>query len=69
LKKDLDIDIVHSQGVESLFCDVVTMHNCHKAWIKYYGSWNLNNKIRSIFNFVNTIILNIKKKVVENSKK
>ena len=69
LKKDFDIDIVHSQGAESLFCDVVTMHSCHKAWIKYYGSWNLNNKIRSVFNPTNITVLNIEKKVIKNCKK
>jgi len=69
LKKDFDIDIVHSQGAESLFCDVVTMHSCHKVWIKYYGSWNLNNKIRSVFNPTNITVLNIEKKVIKNCKK
>ena len=34
LKKKFDIDIVHSQGAESLKCDVLTMHSCHKAAIK-----------------------------------
>ncbi len=35
--KKFGIDIIHSQGSESLVCDVVTMHSCHKAGIK---QWN-----------------------------
>lgn len=36
LKKSLDLDIIHSNSVESFNCDVVTMHSCHKAWVNHY---------------------------------
>lgn len=34
IKDEILIDIVSSNGAESLFCDIVTMHSCHKAAIK-----------------------------------
>ena len=38
IRKRFNIDVVHSQGSESLMCDVVTMHSCHKAGIKQWNS-------------------------------
>jgi len=31
LKEKFNIDVVHSNGSESLFCYVLTMHSCHRA--------------------------------------
>ena len=31
IKDEQNIDIIHSNGSESLFCDVLTMHSCHKT--------------------------------------
>ncbi len=42
IKKEKEIDIIHSHGSESLFCDIVTMHSCHKAYLK---SINLIRKL------------------------
>jgi len=69
LKKDFAIDIIHSQGSESLFCDVVTMHSCHKAWVNYYKSWNHTKNIKALLNPVNNIVLQVEKRIVESNSK
>jgi UDP-glucose:(heptosyl)LPS alpha-1,3-glucosyltransferase len=34
LKKEKNLDVIHSHGSASLFCDILTMHGCHKAYVK-----------------------------------
>jgi len=65
IKEKENINVVHSQGSESLFCDVLTMHSCHKAWTKYYRSWDIVRNIRGLIHPTNRIILSIEKKVIE----
>ena len=69
LKEKLKIDVVHSQGSESLFCDVLTMHSCHRAWVEYYKSWSPAKNIRAILNPVNRAVLQLEKKAVEKGSK
>ncbi|MDD2777322.1 MAG: glycosyltransferase family 4 protein [Methanocellales archaeon] len=69
LKEELDIDIVHSNGSESLFCDIATLHDCHKAWSEEYKSWGLLQATRSVFDPTNRLVLLIEEKVVKNTKK
>jgi len=69
LKEKLKIDIVHSQGSESLFCDVLTMHSCHRAWVNHYKSWNVTKNIRANLNPTNRVVLQLEKKAVETGSK
>jgi UDP-glucose:(heptosyl)LPS alpha-1,3-glucosyltransferase len=70
IKKSFDIDIIHLNGGEALFCDVYTMHSCHKAWIKHYKSWGILQNIRASINISDRIALPIEKKLInEGSKK
>lgn len=62
------IDIVHSNGAESLFCDVLTMHSCHAAWVDYYRRWSLAKNIRALLNPVNRVVTTIERKVVKTAK-
>ena len=65
LKEKFNIDIVHSNGSESLFCDVLTMHSCHKAWVKYYRSWDLFRNVAGFISSVNKVVLSVERKVIE----
>jgi len=69
LKEKFDIDIVHSNGSESLFCDVLTMHSCHKAWVKYYRSWDLFRNVAGFISPVNKVVLSVERKVIEKGSK
>ncbi len=69
LKEKFNIDIIHSNGVESLFCNVVTMHSCHRAWVDHYKSWSIAKNIKAILNPVNRVVLQLEKKVVEKGSK
>jgi UDP-glucose:(heptosyl)LPS alpha-1,3-glucosyltransferase len=69
LKEKLDIDIVHSNGSESLFCDIGTLHDCHKAWNEEYKSWGMLQITRSLFDPTNKLVLHIEEKVVKKTKK
>lgn len=58
--------ITHSQGAESLECDVLTMHSCHKAWVKQY----IREKGRPFtINPTDYVVLPIEKRVVEKGSK
>ena len=69
IKDELDIDLVSSNGAESLFCDIVTMHSCHRAWVKYYRSWGWLEDIKGAVNPVNRVVLPIEKRVIEKESK
>jgi len=69
LKEKFNIDIVHSNGSESLFCDVLTMHSCHKAWVKYYRSWDLFRNVAGFISPVNKVVLSVERKVIEKGSK
>jgi len=69
IKEQFDINIVNSQSIDSLFCDVVTMHSCHKAWDKHYQSWGWMQKVRSVVDPSNQIVLAIEKHVLEKGSK
>lgn len=69
LKEKFKIDIIHSQGSEALFCDVLTMHSCHRAWVDYYKSWSFSKNIRAILNPTNRVVLHLEKKIVESGSK
>ena len=77
-RKELGVDVFHSQGTYSFLADVVTMHSCHKAAIKAI------NRISAVeYNLVqrplyrtarwvlplNVQALIVEKKVLEKSKK
>jgi len=69
LKEKFDIDVVHSNGAESLFCDVVTMHDCHRAWDEEYRSLGILQVLRSTLDPTNRFVLYSERKLVEKSKK
>ena len=69
LKEKFNIDVVHSNGSESLFCDVLTMHSCHKAWVKYYRSWDLFRNVAGFISPVNKVVLSVERKVIEKGSK
>jgi UDP-glucose:(heptosyl)LPS alpha-1,3-glucosyltransferase len=69
IKEKFDIDIIHSNGVESLICDVLTMHSCHRAWVDYYKCWSLTKNIGAVLNPINRVVLQLEKKIVEKGDK
>jgi len=69
IKEQFGIDVVHSQGGESPFCDVLTMHSCNRAWFKHYLSWGLMQKVRSAIDPSNHIALAIERHVLEKGSK
>jgi len=69
LKEKFNIDVVHSNGAESLFCDVVTMHDCHRAWDEEYRSWGILQVLRSTLDLTNRYVLYSERKLAEKSKK
>ena len=69
LKEKFNIDVVHSNGSESLFCDVLTMHSCHKAWVKYYKSWSWLQNARATIDPLNWVVLSVEKRVIEKGSK
>lgn len=63
IKRDSPGIIIHSQGTESLKCDVLTMHSCHKAWVKQH----IREKNRKFtVNPTDYVRLTIEKRVVEH---
>jgi len=78
LKKKFDIDIIHSQGAESLNCDVLTAHSCHRASIKKHNEiFKRECSFPKYFFFkiarwlwpLNRIVLSIEKRVIEKGSK
>lgn len=67
LKDKFEIDVVHSQGSESLFCDVCTMHSCHRAWVDCYKSWGIYKNIKATLNPTNRVVLLLERKIVEKN--
>lgn len=74
IKEENDIDVVHSQGAGSFWCDVLTMHSCHKASIKKHNE--IYRKEYSLLKYIfykiarylwplNRVVLFIEKRVVE----
>lgn len=69
IKSEFDIDIINQNGSESLSCDVVTMHSCHKAWVREYKSWGLLQYIRGSINLSDRIVLPIEGRILEKGSK
>jgi len=69
IKSEFDIDIINQNGSESLSCDVVTMHSCHKAWVREYKSWGLLQYIRGSINLSDRIVLPIEARILEKGSK
>jgi len=69
VKNKFDIDIINQNGSESLSCDVVTMHSCHKAWVKEYKSWGPLQYVRGSTNLSDRIVLPIEKRILEKGSK
>ena len=69
LKEKFDIDVVNSNGAESWKCDVVTMHSCHKAWNKYYRSWDPLRNVRGVIDPLNIVVLAVERRVLEKGSK
>ncbi|MEM2932903.1 MAG: glycosyltransferase family 4 protein [Candidatus Pacearchaeota archaeon] len=61
IKKEKGINIIHSHGAASTFCDVVTMNSCHKAYVK---TTDLLRRISPR----NIIVILRENKVVKNAK-
>lgn len=68
IKDKFNIDIVHSND-DSLLCDIVTKHSCHKAWNEHYKSWGMIQNIRSVIDPLNRIGLPIEKRALEKVSK
>ncbi|RLG25030.1 hypothetical protein DRN76_03270 [Methanosarcinales archaeon] len=69
IKDENHIDVVGSNAVESWECDIVTMHSCHKAWNKYYRSWDLLRNIRGVIDPYNIGVLTVERHVLEKGSK
>jgi len=68
LKSRLKMDIVCSQGSDSLFTDVVVMHSCHMAWVKF-SKRELNEKIKRWINPNDRTVLFLERRVLQRAKK
>ncbi|MHA1875448.1 MAG: glycosyltransferase family 4 protein [Promethearchaeota archaeon] len=69
IKKAFDIDLICDQAASSWKCDIVTMHSCHKAWLKYYKSWGWLQNARAIIDPLTWVVLSIEKRVIEKGSK
>jgi len=75
-QKETEFDIIHSNSTYSWKCDIVTMHNCQKSWVKIADGISKKSSSRPKYLFykagkslTDKIILAIEKEVLEKGSK
>lgn len=67
IKNTFDIDLIVSNRYESYNADIITMHNCHKAWINRLKKLDMKQKIKTWLNPWNYIVDSLEKKAFSHA--
>lgn len=55
--KKFNFDIVHNQGADCLFQDVITAHSCHRAWVEYAKKFSFFEFLKKNLNPLHRVVL------------